>query len=172
MWISDVWGLHSESNIELGVGYILFTNTFYHSNNAYGRSVEQTTDGGFIAVGDILSNENDHYDFWLIKTDPYGNEEWNHTFGGSVQEYVQFAKQTIDDGFVIVGSTSSIGNGSTDVWLIKTDSQGNEEWNQTYGGNDHDYCYSIKITEDSGYIIAGLTRSFGNGSDDSEKSSV
>ena len=121
-----------------------------------GYSVQQTSDGGYIITGYTVAGDPDYYfpDMLLIKTDSQGNEQWIQIFGGNGEDEGFSVQQTIDGGFIITGYTD-VGVYNYDVWLIKTNSQGNEEWNQTFGGNSENGGFSIQLTTDGGYIITG-----------------
>ncbi|TFB12448.1 hypothetical protein E3V33_05460 [Candidatus Marinimicrobia bacterium MT.SAG.4] len=115
-----------------------------------GNSGQQTVDGGYIIVGSTLT-----FEVLLFKVDANGSEEWNSTFGGSGTDLGNSVQQTSDGGYIITGYTSSFGAGSKDVWLIKTDANGTEEWNKTFGGSVSGEGRSVQQTTDGGYIIAG-----------------
>ena len=91
---------------------------------------------------------------------------WVKLYGGALDDEAAAIVQTGDGGYAIAGTTYSFGAGSADFWLIKTDSTGNVEWNQTYGGAGKDFAYSMVQTSDGGYALAGETYSFGAGDSD------
>jgi len=161
--VEDVWGLQSMSNIQEGYSVIIFVKTFGGYSSDKGYFIQQTTDGGYIITGYTSSFGNGEYDVWLIKTNSNGDSLWTQTFGGIEHDVGYSVQQTTDGGYIITGNTYSFGNGDTDVWLIKTDLNGNEEWNQTFGGSNSDVGISVQQTTDGGYIITGYTYSFGNG---------
>ncbi|MCB2213526.1 T9SS type A sorting domain-containing protein [bacterium] len=120
-----------------------------------GRAVVQTADGGFIVTGYIYAIGNDR-NLFLMKTDSLGHQEWFRGFGGAELDEGYGVQQTTDGGYLVVGMTSSSGEGDEDLWLIKTDADGNQEWNLTYGGDHADRGTAIKHTSDGGFIITGF----------------
>ena len=129
-------------------------------------SFVQTPDNGFALAGVIGSPIDDSYDFWLAKTDENGTLEWSKNYGGYEFDYAFTVVLTSDGGFALSGVTWSFGAGSNNFWLVKTDSEGNMLWNQTYGGESDEQPYSMIQTNDNGYAIAGYTVSYGSGSSD------
>jgi hypothetical protein len=143
-----------------------WNRTFGGTNIDVGYAVRQTSDDGYILTGYTRSYGAAGHNIWLIKTDSSGQEEWNQTFGGSQDDEGQSVQQTNDGGYILAGWTKSMGAGMKDVWLIKTDALGNEEWNRLFGGGNDDGATSVQQTTDGGFILTGYTSSFGTGSVD------
>ncbi len=91
---------------------------------------------------------------------------WSQTYGGSGDDEAYSLVQTRDGGYALAGYTNSFGAGSYDFWLIKTNSSGNMQWSQTYGGTGDDEAYSVVQSNDTGYAVAGSTDSYGAGETD------
>jgi hypothetical protein len=138
-------------------GNVQWAKTYRGIYDDYAYSVQQTSDGGYIVAGVTLSN------FFLIKTDAYGNVIWAKTYGGTGDEWAYSVQQTSDGGYIVAGETTSFGAGYSDIFLVKTDANGNIIWAKTYGGTGSDVAYSVQQTSDGGYIVAGRTASFGAG---------
>jgi hypothetical protein len=121
-------------------GDVSWTKTYGDNYDIYGRSVKQTSDGGYIIIGDKWNG------IWLLKTDSKGDTLWTKTYTGG---YANSIRQTIDGGYIILGSIGSW----SDVWLIKTDTNGDTLWTKKYHDNFGDYGVSVEQTNDGGYII-------------------
>ena len=117
--------------------------------------VELTLDGGYILCGTQYNYNPFVKNGVMIKTDVNGNQQWYKTFIDV--ETARSIKQTSDGGYIITGDIRTQ-QGDLDVWLAKTDSQGNLLWNNNFGGNNNDHGTSVKQTSDGGYIIAGVYR--------------
>ena len=133
------------------------------------RCVRQTADGGYIIAGYTASFGAQYTLAYLVKTDSLGSVTWQDTLGGNGKAGWNMAysvQQTVDGGYIVTGYTDAVGAGYDDVWLIKTNSSGSTSWTKTFGGADYDNGYAVQQTSDSGYIIAGQTKSFGAGAYD------
>jgi hypothetical protein len=123
-------------------------------NETLASEIKQTTSGEYIIAGYTFRKVH------LIKMAADGNELWSKTFGEGEGFSVQ---QTSDGGFVVAGYTEAIAYESDltltirDVYLIKTDADGNEMWSETFDKNESDYGFSVQETTDGGYIIVGRT---------------
>ncbi|MEP7170165.1 MAG: hypothetical protein ABI855_12400, partial [Bacteroidota bacterium] len=153
-------------SIETIFGQIIFQKTFGGTGDEYGWSIQQTTDGGYVNAGYTSSFGAGDYDVYLIKINDNGDSLWTKTFGGTGTDNGLSVHQTTDGGYIITGSTNSYGAGDHDVYLIKTDTIGDTWWTKTFGGTNRDEGYSVQQTTDGGYIIAGVTYSFGAGYSD------
>jgi len=149
-----------------------WNRTFGGSSDDVGTYCQQTKDGGYIITGYTSSYGADapyswlikaphRGDIWLIKTDSHGNKEWDRVFGGLGKDLGFSVQQTKDGGYIITGGKKSFWIGNYDAWVIKTDPKGNLEWDRVFGGSGEDLGFSVRQTEDDGYIVAGYTSSYG-----------
>ena len=147
----DVWLIKTNF-----IGDTLWTKTFGGIYRDAGRSVQQTTDGGYILIGytDLLGFS--ERKIWLIKTNANGDTIWTKTYGFGNDAQGSSVQQTTDEGYIIVGYYFSLYAGYDNVCLIKTNISGDILWTKTFGGDNFDYGYSIQQTTDRGYIITGM----------------
>jgi len=141
---------------------ITFEKTIGGAQKDYGYDVIITEDGGFLICGLTYSYGAGENDCYLVKTDNYGEVQWEKTYGGASYEYALKVKETNDGGYLLGGTTLTYGEGSNDYYLIKTDNNGNSQWEKTYGGWNVDVLNDMEQTSDGGYILIGKSQSFTN----------
>ncbi len=147
-------------------GNAQWNQTYGGSGHDIVTSLVQTGDGGYALVGYSNSSGSGGDDFLLVKTDSSGKLLWNKTYGGSNVDTALSGIQTSDGGYALAGVTNSSGTEFVKAWLVKTDSSGNIQWNQTYGGSGENVASSVVQTADAGYAFTGYTNSSGAGGDD------
>jgi predicted secreted protein len=160
----DLWLVRTDLQ-----GRMLWNGIYGGSGEDIGYSVHQTDDQGFVATGSTRSFGLGEERLWLIKVSSNGKKMWDRTFGGFVSSAGDggwSVDVTTDGGFIVTGYSRSFGAGGKDLWLIKTDASGNEQWSKTFGGQKDDVGMSVLQTKDNGYIAAGRTASYGAGGDD------
>ncbi len=148
------------------LGDVIWENNYGGDHWERCESIDLTTDGGYIFGGNTYSFGAGEYDMYIVKVDSLGNFEWQQTFGDSLYERCHAIVQTDDLGYILAGFTQSFGAGSNDIYIVKTDSMGNFEWEELFGGSESEISYSIEELPDKGYIIGGYTESYGLGEKD------
>ncbi|MBI4929824.1 MAG: PKD domain-containing protein [Bacteroidetes bacterium] len=142
-------------------GKLIWFKTYGGGGGDGGTCIRQTTDGGYIVSG--LFTNGCCYDASLLKIDGNGNLQWLQTYGGGGTEYGMYVQQTTDGGYVLTGHTDSYGAGAADVYVVKTNSAGNVQWEKTFGGAGNEMGSYIEQAYDGSYIISGVTDSYGSG---------
>ncbi len=165
-YYSDYWIIKLNNS-----GDTIWTKTLGGSSYEWARSINQTSDGGYIVAGDAWWNNGDVHgnhgqaDYWIVKLNSSGDTTWTKSLGGSKIDISYSISQTSDGGYIVAGYTHSNdgdvhGNhGGYDYWIVKLNSSGDTTWTKTLGGSYRDIPYSISQTVDGGYIVAGWSES-------------
>jgi hypothetical protein len=147
------------------LGKLMWQKAYGGVYDDWANEVQPTSDGGYVLVGTTTTFGTTWEDACLVKVDAKGTFKWKRSFGGSGAEKGFSVRETPDGGFIAAGYTTSYGEGDKDVYIVKTDAQGNELWSKTFGGSTSDVGFSIRETSDGGYIVAGYTDSFSDSRD-------
>ncbi len=140
-----------------------FYKTFGGNGVDIGYDIISALDKSYVMVGSTSSFGAGNSDVYLIKMDSVGDIKFHKTFGGANNDIGKSVTQLADSSFIIAGYTNSMGLGGYDVYVIKTDNNGNLIWQKTFGGIDWDFAHKVKTTTDGGVILVGSTASMGNG---------
>jgi hypothetical protein len=164
---ADFWIIKLDTS-----GTVKWQETLGGAGEDGAQAIQQTTDGGYIAVGWSSSNGDtagDHdFDYWVVKLDTGGAVKWQKLYGGLHDDTPFDIQQTADGGYIAAGYSQSndgdvTGHHGTvnisDYWVIKIDTGGVLKWEKSYGGTQDDQANAIRQTSDGGYILAGYTSS-------------
>ncbi|MFN0276133.1 MAG: T9SS type A sorting domain-containing protein [Chitinophagales bacterium] len=165
------------------LGGLEWENTIGGDQNDYFTTLLQASDGGYLVGGwsysGISGDKTEagfvtYGDYWILKLDNEGNIEWQNTIGGNTYDYLVKANQTLDGGYILGSYSDSEASGDktesriddgiglccySDYWIVKIDSLGNVEWDETIGGYEEEILTDIKQTSDGGYIVGGHSKS-------------
>jgi hypothetical protein len=119
-----------------------------------GYSVQQTSDGGYIVAG--FSYVPDNYDFYLVRTNSVGDTLWTRTYGSFDYDVCFSVRETFDGGYIAAGGTGLLYDRyGPDIFLVRTNANGDTLWTRKFGYDNDDVAYSIQQTTDGGYIVVG-----------------
>jgi hypothetical protein len=155
----DIWLVRTDAD-----GDTLWTRAYGGPGIDEGYSIQQTSDGGYIIAG-ARSNNFGFFNAWLIRTDESGETLWAKTYDPSTLGWASFVQETTDGGFIFTGLNQTQTTFSNDLWLVRTDAEGDTLWTKTYGGTGVDLGNSVRQTPDGGFIVTGSTREIGTNPD-------
>ena len=144
---------------DVGLNTIAFERILGSDENDGLGNITQTADGGYILAGNTLPADGNFTDFYLIKTDKYGEPQWTNSFGGNNNDFANGIVQANDGGYYIAGTTSSYGNGETSIYFAKLDNSGNEVWHKIFTGQFEDWVTDMVKTSDGNFLLCGGTNS-------------
>ncbi len=152
-------------------GSLEWQKTFGGRHLDFAQSIQETSDGGYIVAGEASSEDGDVTDskglgdVWVLKLSIDGDIEWQKTYGGSETDYANSIEKTRDGGYIVVGQSRSNdvdvseNKGEHDLWILKLSTDGNIEWEMSFGGSSLEFAYSAHETKDGSYIVVGFTES-------------
>lgn len=146
-------------------GNVQWTKQIGSPETDYGRSIIQTSDGGYIVTGYTNTNGSTNNDVLILRLNSAGDYIWGKTLGGSNNDIAYSIISSQDNGYILTGSTTSFGAGGNDFLVVKLDVNGSVLWGKTIGESGNEVAYSVIQTQDNGYVFSGYTNSFNNESD-------
>lgn len=162
----DFWAVKIDDN-----GNSVWQSSFGGTGIERAQDIANTHDGGYVITGSTFSTDVDvsknhgESDIWLIKVDDSGRLVWNRSFGGSQFDAAQSVSPSHDGGYIITGNSKSMdvdanaNAGENDIWLIKTDANGNMVWQKSFGGSGLDYGFDAVETSTGAIVLVGETSS-------------
>ncbi|HFA51318.1 MAG TPA: T9SS type A sorting domain-containing protein [Bacteroidetes bacterium] len=180
LMVGTSWGFHSPEGHDYKVhdsdvflvkadagGNEIWRKTLGGPGHDFAKQIEKAPGGGYYIIGSTQSEGAGSFDLFLMKIDEQGNAEWTKTFGGEEFEYGASVAVNSNNEIFLCGTANSYGDGDhPDMFILKTDLDGNEIWRHLIGGDGSEYGHDIKALPDSGCVAIGSSKSFGSGRDD------
>ncbi|MBN1150467.1 T9SS type A sorting domain-containing protein [candidate division WOR-3 bacterium] len=147
-------------------GVVTHEKTFPGAQSAWFENITRTQDGCYILAGTMVSSTNGKFDGWIVKVDSQGNEMWSKVLGGPESDDFWSVEELPGGDLLLTGTTSSYPANSADVWIVRTDSAGNQIWSYSFGGAEIDEGHDIKAVTSSIFLVTGSSETFCNGISD------
>ena len=123
----------------------------------YLESVRETSDGNIIATGWWRELNTNKKTLWVALFNSNGNILWETSFDRDSIDYGFIARETLNGGYIVAGTSNSLGGDGADIWVIKLDANGGVLWQTSYGGADNENVNDLELTNDGGFVLAGST---------------
>ena len=157
----DFWILRLDAN-----GNVRWQRTYGGSDDDIAAALAVAPNGDIIVAGGTDSFSSGTADVWVLRLDENGNVKWQKTYGGTKDDVANAVAIAGNGDIIVAGVTNSFGTGSYDFWVLRLDENGNVKWQRTYGGRRDNEARTVVVTPNGDIIVAGVTNSFGTGSDD------
>ncbi|MEJ2494679.1 MAG: T9SS type A sorting domain-containing protein [Ignavibacteriaceae bacterium] len=163
----DIWIIKTDSS------GVIYSSEIYdyinsgHSNQQFPQSIVEKEEGNLLIAAQTDVFYTDFLDYYLVNLTESGSQVWGKFFGNQPNyDYPKDMIITSDNSIAISGTEKSFNDPFNDIYIVKTDSNGTQNWNQRFGGNGYEWGTSICEAGDGNYVVLGQTNSFGNGSFD------
>jgi hypothetical protein len=140
---------------------ITYEKLYGGANTESAYRVEICDDGGYVTAGFERSKGPGYANGHIMRMNKYGELKWEYVTKGNAVDKLYAVAITNGGSFIAVGSTTSSGAGMEDIYVVKVDADGNKAWEKTFGGSGSEEAWDIRLTSDGGFIITGVTGSFG-----------
>ena len=162
----DFWMVKVDEN-----GNMIWERSFGGSGIEIAYDIAKTNGNGYVIVGNTFSADGDignskgESDIWLIKVNDAGSLVWERSFGGSQFDAAQAVTPSKDGGFFVIGNSKSLdldtnsNAGENDIWIVKTDANGNLVWQKSFGGSNIDFGFDVIENQDGSILLVGESSS-------------
>jgi hypothetical protein len=143
------------------LGDIEWEKAYGGKKDDYASFIHADKNNNYLVIGSTSSFGKGENDAWIFKLDPVGEIKWQKTYGTEVNE-ISYLASISDDDFLVIGETDAVIEGATDAWAFKLDSDGEVQWQKSYGGSENYRFHNIKKITNDEFIVSGDLQENGN----------